>query len=251
MKIKILQRNVWFKERAENLLEVMKKYKPDIICCQEITIGSWFNDKRDVPKFIAEELWYNYFFSKAHKYEYPQAPKGEVNFWWNAIFSTYPIKESFDFPLINPNDSADYPYERRTCAVVKLQIENQTITVSTTHKSYSSKFSEDQDKIDETKKLIDFFWEKPENLLFTWDLNLTPDCESIKMIESVLQNCWPNYDKPTRTTKPFSFMWFEEDKLNRRLDYIFASRDIKVLSSEIIQTDFSDHLPILVECEIK
>jgi mRNA deadenylase 3'-5' endonuclease subunit Ccr4 len=40
MKIKVLQWNVWFRERAENLLQIMKKYDPDIICCQEITLGS-------------------------------------------------------------------------------------------------------------------------------------------------------------------------------------------------------------------
>jgi endonuclease/exonuclease/phosphatase family metal-dependent hydrolase len=34
------------------------------------------------------------------------------------------------------------------------------------------------------------------------------------------------------------------------LDYIFASKDIKVASSEIVNTDYSDHLPILVELEI-
>lgn len=40
MKVKVLQRNVWFRERAENLLTLMKELNPDIICCQEITVGS-------------------------------------------------------------------------------------------------------------------------------------------------------------------------------------------------------------------
>jgi endonuclease/exonuclease/phosphatase family metal-dependent hydrolase len=46
-------------------------------------------------------------------------------------------------------------------------------------------------------------------------------------------------------------MGFEENELNRRLDYVFASKNFKVISSEIISTDFSDHLPILVELEIE
>ena len=249
MKIKVLQRNVWFRERAENLLQVMKKLNPDIICCQEITQGSWFNDKRDVAQFIAQELWYNYYFSRAHKYEYPHTPLWERNFWWNAIFTRFTIKESFDFALINPDDSPDHPYERRTCAVAKVQAWEKVLTIATAHKSYSSRFSEDQDKIEETQKLVHFFGEN-ENIIFTWDLNLTPETESIKMIEEELQNCWPDYNQSTRTTKPFSFMWFEENELNRRLDYIFASKNFKVISSEIISTNYSDHLPILVECEI-
>lgn len=249
MKVKVLQRNVWFKERAENLVQIMKKYNPDIICCQEVTQGSWFNDKRDVAQFIAQELSYNYFYSRAHKYEYPHTPKWESNFWWNAIFTRFQIKDSFDFALINPDDSQDYPYERRTCAVAKIQAWENILTIATAHKSYSSRFSEDEDKIDETKKLINFFKEN-DNIIFTWDLNLTPDTKSIKMIEKELQNCWPDYEQSTWTTKPFSFVWFEETELNWRLDYVFASKNLKVISSEIISTDFSDHLPILVEFDI-
>ena len=249
MKLKVLQRNVWFKERAENLLQTMKKCNADIICCQEVTLGSWFNDKRDVAKFIANELWYNYYFSKAHKYEYPIAPLWEENYWWNAIFTRFPINDSFDFALINPDDLPDHPYERRTCAIAEVQVWEKVLTIATTHKSYSSRFSEDEDKIEETRKLVDFF-KKNKNIIFTWDLNLPPETRSIKMIEEQLQNCWPDYNQPTRTTKPFSFMWFEENELRWRLDYIFASKDIKVVSSEIIHTDYSDHLPILVELEI-
>lgn len=249
MKIKVLQRNVWFRERAENLLQVMKKLNPDIICCQEITQGSWFNEKRDVAQFLAQELWYNYYFSRAHKYEYPYTPLWERNFWWNAIFTRFTINESFDFAIINSNDSPGHPYERRTCAVVRVQVWEKVITVATAHKSYSTGFSEDQDKIGETQKLINFFKEN-ENIIFTWDLNLPPETKSIKMIEEELQNCWPDYSQPTWTTKPFSFMWFEENELNRRLDYVFASKNFKVISSGIISTNYSDHLPILVECEI-
>jgi len=38
MKLKILQWNIWFQERAENILKVIKRINPDIICCQEVTI---------------------------------------------------------------------------------------------------------------------------------------------------------------------------------------------------------------------
>ena len=249
MKVKVLQRNVWFRERAENLLTLMKGLNPDIICCQEITVGSWFNDKRDVAQFIAQELGYHYHYSKAHKYEYPFTPLGEVNFWGNAIFSRFPIVESFDFALINPEDNPDHPYERRTCAVARIQAEDTLLTVATAHKSYSSAFAEDQDKIDETKKLIECFKQYPENLIFTGDLNLPPESTSLQMLEKELQHCGPDYSQATRTTKPFSFMGFEEKELRWRLDYVFASKNIKVLSSQIIPTEWSDHLPVLVECE--
>lgn len=251
MKIKILQWNVWFQERAENILELIKKLNPDIICCQETTVGSKFNGKRNVPKFIAKELGYYYNFSKAHKYEYPITPKGESNFGGNTIFSRYPIIKNSNFPIINPEDSKDSPYERRTCAVSEIKLNHEkSITVSTTHASYNGGFKEDEEKIGEIKKLVNFFKKHPKNLIFTGDLNTSPNSKSIKMISGELNSCDPSYNKPTWTTKPFDFMGFKENKLKWRLDYIFASKDIKILSSKIVKTKYSDHLPILLEIEI-
>lgn len=250
MKLKVLQWNIWFQERAENILKVIKRLNPDIICCQEVTIGSKFNDKRNVAEFIANKLKYNYSFSEAHKYEFPITPKGESNYWGNAIFSKYPIIKNFNFPIINPKDLPDDKYERRTCAVSEIKIDQKIIKIATTHKSYSSWFIEDQEKINETKKLINFFKKNPKNLIFTWDLNLSPDTKSIRLIEKELIHCGPDYKQPTRTTKPFSFMGFETKELKWRIDYCFASKDIKIINSKIIKTKYSDHLPILIEIEI-
>lgn len=251
MKIKILHWNVWFQEKAENIVKVLKKVKPDIICCQEITIGSKFNDKRDVAKFIADELAYNYNFSLAHKYKFPITPKGESNYGGNAIFSRFPIIENTNFPIINPKDLPGLKYERRTCAVSEIKIDkNRIIKIATTHASINSGFIEDKEKISEVKKLVSFFKENPTNLIFTGDLNLSPSAKSIKMIEKELKHCGPSYNEPTWTTKPFDFMGFKENKLKWRLDYIFASKDVKVVNSKIIQTKYSDHLPVLLEIVI-
>ena len=48
----------------------------------------------------------------------------------------------------------------------------------------------------------------------------------------------------------FDYKDFKETKLRWRLDYVFASKDIRVIRSKIIKTKFSDHLPILVEFEM-
>lgn len=251
MKIKILQWNIWYQEKVENILKVIKRLDPDILCFQEVTIGSKFNDKRDVAKTIAEKLNYDYNFSSAHKYEFPFTPQGETNYGGNAIFSRYPIIKNSNFPIINPEDSLSLKYERRTCAVSDIKINSKkTLKVATTHKSYSNRFIEDEEKIKETQKLIEFFRKNNKNLIFTGDLNLTPDSKSIKLIEKELNHCGPDYSRPTWTTKPFSFLDFKEEELRWRLDYVFVSKDIKIINSEIIQTKYSDHLPILTEIEI-
>lgn len=97
---------------------------------------------------------------------------------------------------------------------------------------------------------MDFFKNNTNRLIFTGDLNVAPNTESIRQIEKRLVHCGPDYRKPTWTTKPFSYNGFEEDKLRWRLDYAFATKDIKVINSKIIKTKHSDHLPILIEIEI-
>lgn len=82
------------------------------------------------------------------------------------------------------------------------------------------------------------------------DFNSAPDSSTIKKIETRLKAIGPDYSELTFTTKPFQHEAFRVDGLEWRLDYIFATSDIKVLSSKIIETDYSDHLPILAEIEV-
>lgn len=251
MRLKILHWNILFQEKAENIIKLVKEINPDILCLQEVTIGSRYNDNRDVAKVISKEINFEYNFSNAHKYEFPITPKGESNYGGNGIFSRFPIIKNSNFPIINPSDSKDFPYERRTCAVSKIKINNEKIiTIATAHSSCVPGFIDNEEKLKETKILTDFFKNNKEKLIFTGDLNLTPNTESIKLIEEQLVHCGPDYKEPTWTTKPFSFQGFEEDKLRWRLDYAFATKDVKVISSKILKTDYSDHLPILIEVEV-
>lgn len=249
MKIRILQWNIWFQENAENILKTIKRIDPDIICCQEATIGSNFNKQKDVPAFISQKLGYNYNFSNSHKYEFPITPKGESNYGGNAIFSRFPIIKNSNFPIINPKDLHG-KYERRTCAVSEIKIGKKIIKVVTTHSSYNNGFVENKEKIKEIRKIVNFIKKNTKNLIFTGDLNIAPDSKSIGLIQRELVHCGPCYDQPTWTTKPFSFMGFQEKKLKWRLDYIFSTKDIKVVNSKIIKTKYSDHLPILLEIDI-
>jgi len=59
----------------------------------------------------------------------------------------------------------------------------------------------------------------------------------------------PDFKQNTWPTKPFDYHGFKENDLSWRLDYIFATKDVRVKKVEIINTQYSDHLPILLEVE--
>lgn len=243
MKLKILQWNIWFHEKAENIIKFSKEINPDILCFQELTIGSAYNGNRDVAKLISEELNLEYNFAPAHKYD-------DNHILGNGIFSRFPIIENCNFLIADAKSSNDYSSEGRICAVSKIKTDHEKIiTIATTHSSYNHKFVENEAKLKQIRKLLAFFKSHNEKLMFTGDLNVTPKTRSIKLIEKQLVHCGPDYKKPTWTTKPFSYDGFEETKLRWRLDYVFATKDIKILNSKILKTEYSDHLPILIEIE--
>ncbi len=82
--------------------------------------------------------------------------------------------------------------------------------------------------------------------ILTGDFNLLPDTDSIKIVEKAFTNLVSVFD--IKTTRP-EF----EDELERggtAVDYIFVSEDIRVNDFRVINTDISDHLPMVLEFEI-
>lgn len=244
MRLKILQWNIWFQEKVENIIKLVKEINPDIICFQELRVDSSYNNNQDVAKIISKEINFEYNFALAHKFD-------DNHVQGNGIFSRFPIIKNSNFFIADARNSNDYSSEGRICAVSKIQLDNEKIiNVATTHSSYNHKFIENEAKLNEIGKLVNFFKNYDKKLIFTGDLNIAPNTQSIKLIEKQLIHCGPDYKEPTWTTKPFSYNGFEETKLKWRLDYAFATKDIKVISSKILETKYSDHLPILIEVEI-
>lgn len=92
--------------------------------------------------------------------------------------------------------------------------------------------------------------EGKSNYILTGDLNAKPDGTLITGLSEKLVNAGPPMDELTFTTKPFDLHGFKVDGLEYRIDYVFTSQDVNVLSCQILRTDISDHLPLLLEIEI-
>ena len=104
----------------------------------------------------------------------------------------------------------------------------------------------------EIDNLVEILKTKEKDFVFAGDLNSIPKSYALQEIERIktLKNPGPDFKENTWTTKPFDYHGFKEDKLNWRIDYVFLTTDLKVMDSQIMRTDISDHLPILLEIEI-
>ncbi|MEK7614034.1 MAG: endonuclease/exonuclease/phosphatase family protein [Patescibacteria group bacterium] len=246
--MKLLQWNVWYKEDVNNIVTFLKEINPDIICLQELTINHpEFNQGVDTSKYIANELGFNYYFKDAQT----STNNGKEYTLGNGIFSRFPILQS-RFHYIqepsNPNDqNTDYSAEGRLYVEVELDTPNGEYTIGTVHMSYTDRFVSTPAKEAETRELIKVVQEKEKQYLLTGDFNALPESYTITELQKYLKNVGPEVEAKTWTTKPFSYNGFEATTLDWRLDYGFMTPDIQVRSAEILNTEYSDHLPLLIE----
>lgn len=233
--IKLLQWNIWNNEDIDNIIKELKRIKADIVCIQELSI----KDDNDLKIRKLKEVYPYIHYEKADTFldGYSQC---------NAILSKYPIyNKNYTYVREPSDDKKDYSKEGRVYIEVKVIINNKTLTIGTTHLSYTDKFKETKEKDREVTKLINCI--KKDNYILTGDFNTNRTSKYIKCLEKVLVN---NETSNTWTTKPFSYNGFKETELNWKLDYIFTSKDIKVKETKVIDTKYSDHLPILMTLEL-
>ena len=76
------------------------------------------------------------------------------------------------------------------------------------------------------------------------DFTLLPESPSIKMLEQYLTNLSVKYK--LQITRPKS----DNDKKCMVVDYIFVTNDIKVKDFMVVDTDVSDHLPLMLDFDI-
>ncbi len=246
--MKFLQWNIWYKEKADNIVELIKKLNPDVVCLQELAIGPHVNPGiPDVAQYIAEKTGLHYYFEEAQRW----AGDDEMDAIGNGIFTKRPITRRFAKHVQAPTeDFTDYAHEGRIYVECDIEINGKTITIGTAHLSYTHRFEITEEKKAEVDNLLAIVGTHKQNFIFSGDLNSEPTSYTIQKLSKLLQSCGPNFSQNTWTTKPFEHQGFKASTLDWRLDYVFASEDIKCSSAEIISTDYSDHLPILVNVEL-
>lgn len=237
MQISVLQWNVWYKEDIHNIGKFLLENPADIICLQELTRGDQQQSEADTVAYIANKLGYAYHYKDIRFDDNPWTQA-------NAIFTKFPIVRTSSEWINEPTGTGHYDDEYRAYVEATLQVGDREITVGTTHMSYTTGFVQTVRKQQEADKLATIVKSKSDNYIFAGDLNAAPSSSTISKLLDSLKNAGPKLSQNTWTTKPFSYDGFSETGLNWRLDYIFTTDDIKVISSDIIETKYSDHLPI-------
>ena len=243
MQIKLLQWNILFKEDIENIVKTIQEINPDIVSLQELTIKAKYNPTiPNTPEHIAKMLDYEYYFQVAHRWENDP----ELAAIGNGIFTRFPIeKSSFSQVREEPMANIAGSDEGRVYVESVIKVGEKSLTVGNVHLSFTDHFEEDGAKKKETDSLIEIIKQKQKDFIFSGDLNSIPDSYTINQVNKYLVNCGPSFDQHTWTTRPLTEPTFGEGRLAWRLDYIFATKDVRVQDASILEVEYSDHLPIL------
>lgn len=209
----------------KSIIEIIKKYNPDIIGLNEV-FGSIFTSNNQAKK-IAKQLNYYSYFGKSTRVLFRK--------YGNAIISKYPIINSKVIRIPNPVvKNGNNLYEDRSILNSVLNINDKELNIYITHLGLNN---DEQENGIELLNKID-----GNNKIIMGDFNIEPDNILLDKLKNKFIYC-DEYLEENRYS-------FPSTKPTNKLDYIFVSNDIKVLNSSIENDIASDHLPYIIDIEI-
>jgi endonuclease/exonuclease/phosphatase family metal-dependent hydrolase len=229
MRVKILSWNIWVDGNFGEIADFLKAFNADIIGLQEVQAD---DQKRDAVGFL-----------KSLGYECAFAPIKKV--WggktWNdgpAIFSRYKMVKAETYLLSK--------VKARAAVRADIKIGDKILRVFNVHLAHTHQ-RETAEQNEQAENFIKAL--SPEWTIALGDFNATPTSAVIRKMRSVMVDA--DYSEaPTWSVYPEGCLECNPRKIDTRLDYIFLSKDIKLISAKVENSRASDHLPISAIIEI-
>lgn len=243
----------WFEKRFHVVVEGFRKVRPDIVCLQECTVryaGAVYNQAAEIARGIG--LRAVAFSPYGNPIEVMSPNQGGI-----AVISRWPILGVRHRPLPIGHDR---PPDARVALLVTLDSPDGAIDVVTTHLSWMP--AESPLRIAQLGMVLDEFsaadWVSPRSrALLMGDFNATDDEPAIELACERLQDAYRALHprEPGYTwirTNPMNKRW--KDMPDRRLDYIFCPKKVKVRRADVILNKpapifASDHFGLFAELE--
>ena len=244
MIIKVLTYNIHHgadgaqKYKLEAICAIIKASGADIVGIQEID-RSWSqrSNWEDQVTILSGALGMEFAF--AASIELPPADPGRPNRQFgNGLFSKYPILS----PQVHHMYVCDDPSmvydgtretEPRSVLEAKIDLEGKEISVLCTHLSVHSQ----KERLRQVGKLEGIIGKIDGSLILLGDFNASFDSEELVRLRRILAE--PSFEKGL-ITKPDE---------SRQIDYILV-RDLNVEEIKVLDSDASDHLPLLATIQL-
>jgi exonuclease III len=254
--MKIITLNIWGgRAGKENLLSFFEKYKDvDIFCLQEVWSAPYpeldgvvvANRITNLDLVMAEGLKEISSLLNKHKaYFYPNY-KDHFGLLIMVKNNIDVVEEGEFFVHLEKGyiPEGDQGHHARNLQYVKVVNKDKHCTVLNFHGLWNGQGKDDSpERIEQSNKIISFIKNKDiKSFVLTGDFNLSPDTESLKMIEEELSA--KSLIKDFKITSTRTPLYTKENKF---ASYVFTGKDILVKDFKVLPDEVSDHAALYIE----
>lgn len=262
--MKLLNINIGIRiDNSKKIADFVREVDADIVAIQEIVrpleneVKKQFRSKEDIERELKGLYPYQFFGPLWIAKSINEGAKIILDFGGhveqgNEILTKYPIIEatnehyykSYSYALDWSNwKSEDHG---RALQIVELDLGGRGLQVLNLHGIWTEDKMGDERTLEECKYVVSAAKRKDIPTIITGDFNLSPETESIQLINKKFRSLVEEYK--IETTRP-NFK-DEIDEGRNVVDYIFVSEGVKVRGFRVMDSGVSDHLPMLLEFEI-
>ncbi len=216
------------RQRIDEVADVIEASGADVVGLQEVSRGWMLDGSVDLVAWLAQRLDMPYvaFFSTV-----------EDPLWGNAVLSRYPITQ-VDTGLLPEMGTLI----RRGYVGATIDVDGQEpLLFMTTHLQHKA---DDLEAVHmaQLDVILDYWAQRPNSIL-VGDMNAQPGWPQIDMVlDAGFEDSWAEAGEGPGYTANAA-------DPQHRIDWVFHTPDIQALDAEVIESQASDHFPVVVTIE--
>ena len=262
--MKLISLNIGIKiDNSKEIGKFIKSQDPDIVAFQEIirhfdeSVFDMYKSKKHIEDIIGKKLPYSFFGPQwiADAMRKNGQMHRDFNGFveqGNEIISKFPIlnatNEFYHKHYSLELEWANFHTEdhSRCVQVAKLDVQGKHLQILNLHGLYSRDKKDSERTLHQCKYVLEAAKRRSIPTIIAGDFNLLPNTKSIGLLNKKFKNLINEYK--IKSTRPD----FEDEleKGSNIVDYIFVNNKIKVNNFEVINTNISDHLPLVLDFDV-
>lgn len=223
---------------ARTLLDI----DADVVALQEVDVE--YGDRSD---WVDQAAWYRRRLGVHVAYGAnieATTAYGRVRRYGTAILSRHRLREPHNVSLSRVAPEL----EPRGLLRAEITVAGMTLGIFNTHlQSHHPPVDlANQDRLEQAREIHDMLSEYRHPFLLAGDFNAEPQATELEKLRTDYTDAWEIAGSGTGYTRRYR----TPGRTDRRIDYVFASPDLRVRRAELVESDASDHVPLVVEVEL-
>ncbi|MFG6146827.1 endonuclease/exonuclease/phosphatase family protein [Halobacillus sp. B23F22_1] len=227
----------------DHIADVIKESQAEVVALQEVDVHWGARSQfENVVDRLADQLDMNYTFAPIYDNP-PLEENGPRQQFGVAIMSKYPIlkETNQEITRLSTQDASPEPTLTPGFAEAIINVQGSLIPFYSTHLDYRGDPYIREMQVDD---MLQIFEEQPGSKVLMGDMNASPEANELRPLLEKFTDAW----NTVNTTPGYTYPSVSP---NNRIDHIYASEDIEVLDAHLIQSEASDHLPVIADLSVE